>query len=95
MSHMDRDEALELLLGGTDGVKKWNKRRVAGEEIPKLSDADLSHAVLSGANLREVNLEKADLSGATLWGIDLVKANLRSASQPRPCEAHPRCPCWM
>ena len=31
---MDRDEALTLLQSGAKGVKEWNERREAGEEIP-------------------------------------------------------------
>ncbi len=45
---MNRDEALKLLNGGADGIKEWNRRREAGEEIPELRDADLSGAVVAG-----------------------------------------------
>jgi uncharacterized protein YjbI with pentapeptide repeats len=38
--------------------------------------ANLSHALLSGARLREANLVGADLGGAQLQGVDLTKANL-------------------
>ena len=33
---MDRDEALELLLGGKEGVAEWNRRREAGESLNTL-----------------------------------------------------------
>ena len=31
---ISRDDALKLLRGGPEGVAEWNRRRVAGEEIP-------------------------------------------------------------
>jgi len=82
---MDRDEALKLLLGGPEGVKEWNRRREAGEEIPDLSRANLSRANLIGANLsradlREANLIEANLREAKLGRADLREANLREAS---------------
>ena len=46
---MDRDEALRLLGGGSQGVREWNRRRAAVEEIPHLSD--LSESDLAGADL--------------------------------------------
>jgi uncharacterized protein YjbI with pentapeptide repeats len=42
--------------------------------------ANLSHALLSGARLREANLVGADLGGANLQGADLTKANLSYAN---------------
>jgi uncharacterized protein YjbI with pentapeptide repeats len=42
--------------------------------------ANLSHALLSGAKLREANLVGADLGGANLQGVDLTKANLSYAN---------------
>ena len=42
--------------------------------------ANLSHALLSGAKLREANLLGADLSGANLQGSDLTRANLSYAN---------------
>ena len=41
--------------------------------------ANLSHALLSGAKLREANLVGADLSGANVQGGDLTRANLSYA----------------
>src|SRR5260221_4141599 len=38
--------------------------------------ANLSHALLSGAKLREANLVGADLGGANLQGVDLTRAHL-------------------
>ena len=54
---MDKDEAIELLKGGYDGVKEWNRRRAEGVELPSLrvailSDAKLSHADFSSGDLR-------------------------------------------
>ncbi len=42
--------------------------------------ANLSHALLSGARLREANLVGADLGGANLQGADLTRANLSYAN---------------
>ncbi len=72
---MDRDEALELLRGGNDGVSEWNRRRRKGEEIPILSSADLSGAMLSHADFTDADLSRADLRSA-----DLCKANLSKAT---------------
>ena len=71
---MDRDEAIELLHGGKDGVKEWNRRRGEGEEI-----ANLENAELIGANLAHANLENANLVGANLTHAKLVGANLDGA----------------
>jgi hypothetical protein len=76
---MDRDEALRLLKGGTDGVREWNQRRGRGEEIPDLSGADLSKTDLRWADLHRVVLHVADLVGADLRGADLEGADLRGA----------------
>ena len=42
--------------------------------------ANLSHALLTQAKLREANLVGADLSGAQLQGVDLTRANLSYAN---------------
>ena len=71
---MTRDEALKLLRGGKDGIRKWNRLRRAGEEIPDLSNADLS-----GTDLIRADLIRADLTGADLSGADLITAHLGDA----------------
>jgi len=92
---MDRDTALKLLRAGEEGIREWNRRREAGEEIPELCSAllfqaDLFHANLSGVNLSEADVSEADLSEANLSnasvsGTDfnhasLISANLGSAN---------------
>ncbi len=77
---MDRDEALELLKDGAQGIAEWNRRRVSGEEIPELKKADLTGADLSSANLNRANLNDADLIGANLIGANLIDANLGYAN---------------
>jgi hypothetical protein len=77
---MDRDEALNLLKGGVDGVVEWNRRRESGEDIPDLNGADLSGDYLDWADLRWANLREADLTGADLTGADLTGADLRFAN---------------
>ncbi|MBV8229720.1 MAG: toll/interleukin-1 receptor domain-containing protein [Planctomycetaceae bacterium] len=76
---MDRNEALRLLTGGSEGVAEWNRRPKAGGEIPPLREADLRGAHLSGADLRGAHLGKADLGRAALGGADLREAHLGGA----------------
>lgn len=77
---MTRNQALKLLRGGEEGVAEWNRRRQEGEEIPSLSEANLSWANLSGTDLSEANLSKANLRWANLSKADLRKAFLRWAN---------------
>jgi len=82
---MDREEALKLLGGGTEGIADWNRRRESGEDPPdltaaNLSQANLSGADLSGADLSRADLSRADLSGASLRGASLCGSDLRSAN---------------
>ncbi len=89
IGNMDRDEALELLKGGSEGTDEWNRRRVAVQHLPDLNFADLhradlrranlSHANLSGANLGDADLTGAELCFASLGGGDLRRANLVGA----------------
>jgi uncharacterized protein YjbI with pentapeptide repeats len=77
---MDRDEALRLLKGGSQGVEEWSRRRGAGEEIPALNGADLRGAVLQRADLRGVGLRGAVLRGAILRRAYLSQADLSDAN---------------
>ena len=76
---MDRDEALKLLKGGSAGIEEWNRRWEAGEEIPRLTWADLTGAHLAGAHLTGAHLRRADLTGAHLAGAHLAGAHLAGA----------------
>ncbi len=76
---MDREEALKLLRGGQEGVNEWNRRREDGEDIPKLSNADLTRAHLTGADLRGADLRDASLGDANLRSTNLRDANLTYA----------------
>jgi hypothetical protein len=85
---ISRDEALELLKGGEEGVNEWNRLRKAGEEIPSFVRANLSEADLSKANLGRADLGRASLSGANLSranlsGADLSEADLSKANLGR------------
>ncbi len=79
MAEITGDEALELLQGGEDDVAEWNRRREAGDQIPKLSGVDLSEANLYVANLSGAILSEAQLFWANLSGADLTDANLSRA----------------
>ena len=61
---MDREQAIQLLRGGPEGIAEWNRRSDAIRKIPDLSGADLVDADLIGANLIGVNLIGANLQGA-------------------------------
>jgi hypothetical protein len=81
---MDRDEALELLRGGQEGVAEWNRRRADKVDFPILGAAELRGANLGGANLSGANLMGAQLSWANLKmadlrGVQFNLANLMSA----------------
>ena len=86
---MNRVEALKLLKGGPEGVKKWNQWREGNppeypyEEIPKLERANLEHAHLEEANLEHAHLEEANLAGAHLEGARLAYAHLQKANLER------------
>jgi hypothetical protein len=77
---MHRDEAIELLKSGPDGVSEWNQWRGQNEVIPDLSRAELRSADLIDANLSNANLRDADLRDALLIGADLSRANLSRAN---------------
>ena len=76
---MDRDEALRLLGGGKEGVREWNRRRAAGEDIPDFAGADLHGVILSEADLSRAKLRGADLRGTSLRGAVLGRAVLSKA----------------
>lgn len=82
---MNRDEAVGLLRGGPEAVKKWNRRREEGEVVPDLSgvdltEVDLSHANLCGVRLTGATLRSANLSFAYLLNADLSSAKLEHAN---------------
>ena len=56
MTYISRDNALELLRGGKDGVAEWNRRRDQGDTIPNLGGADLTGVRLSGSLLAVVEV---------------------------------------
>lgn len=82
---MDKDEAIRLLKGGPKGIKEWNERRDAGEEIPLLRDIDLSDANMHGVNfnnfaaLPQVVLDGVNFYRANLWHADLRDAHFSRA----------------
>ena len=69
-----------------EAVEAWNQWRESNPSVrPDLREAELSHAILGGANLSEAilskaNLLKADLFKAQLGGANLFKANLFKAN---------------
>jgi hypothetical protein len=90
-SSMTKEEALELLKGGEEGVAEFNRRRKKEGPTPldlsgvsflgdDLSGADLGTADLSGAVLAAADLTKADLVSANFSKADLYGADLRGAS---------------
>lgn len=75
---MERDEALELLRGGPDGIRQWNERR-ANLAHAVLCEVDLAGAHLHGANLRAVDFRKAVLRNAEMNNANLSHVDLRDA----------------
>src|SRR2546423_1096997 len=79
---MDRDEALEMLRGGLEGIREWNRRRANGQRIPDLTvlkSADLSHSNLARAHLSRTVLDGADLSGAVCHVTTFANVDLSGA----------------
>ena len=68
---VDRDEALNLLRGGPEGIAEWNRRRVAGDVNRELDGVQLAEADLQAANLRGVSFIKANFHRAKLRSADL------------------------
>jgi uncharacterized protein YjbI with pentapeptide repeats len=75
---VEREQALELLQRGLDGVTEWNARRDACEP-PKLDRACLRSADLCGCDFRGVRLFRADLACAKLREADFTGANIAEA----------------
>ena len=75
---MANPEHLEIVLEGSEFLKKWRKDNP--DEKLKLSEADLSGSDLSAANLREANLIEANLMAANFSGADLRGANFSGAN---------------
>jgi hypothetical protein len=74
---MANPEHLQIL---EQGVEAWNEWREQNERIrPHLNGAELSEASLTGANLSKADLRRADLHAASLTGANLSKADLRRA----------------
>lgn len=84
---MKREQAIELLRGGQEGVLEWNARCRRGEAIP-----DLAHVNLSRCDLIGVDLHGAHLSGSFLGGSHLDCANLSQADLERA--DMPACPLY-
>ena len=90
---MANDEHVAMIL--EKGVEAWNAWRKENPDIrPDLSEtdrfigvnlsgADLSEALLMGANLFQANLSGADLSEALLNGANLFQTNLSGAHLTR------------
>jgi uncharacterized protein YjbI with pentapeptide repeats len=63
-----------------EAVEAWNQWRESNPSVrPDLREAELSHAILGGANLSEAILTEANLSEAILTEANLSKANLLKA----------------
>jgi hypothetical protein len=83
------EEALAMLRGGTDGIRRWNEFWAPfRQDGPDLTWANLVMANLSGiemesANLVGARLYEADLTDARLLDADLSHANLEAADLSR------------
>ncbi len=64
-----------------EGVKAWNAwRDEHPNELPDLSETDLSNETLIAADLSDVDFSYADLSGSDLSQADLHEAKFRNAT---------------
>ena len=79
---MTRDEAIELLRSGPEGVAEWNRwiDDLPGRELPNLIRADLKNAEIIGAKLVNAELREANLSGANLILSELCNTDFRGAN---------------
>jgi TIR domain/Pentapeptide repeats (8 copies) len=76
---MNRDEAIKLLTGEQEGIRKWNQRRKADEEGPDLSGANLGGAIVGGAIVGDAIVGDAIVGDAIVGDAILREANLRGA----------------
>ena len=70
-------EHLRIVRAGNDAIYEWQEENQDGRLA--LRNADLSYAILGGANLEGADLRNADLRNADLRSADLRNANLSSA----------------
>ena len=80
---MTRQEALELLKGGSEGIAKWNAWRdeQSDPNSPVRNPYDEDFEFISLApDLLEPALIEADLAGVDLTGVNLTRANLAQAN---------------
>ena len=75
---MTREEVIQLLQSGVEGIREWNRRRVAPEPVPDLTGANLAGANLAGANLARANLDRVNLEGGVR-----VQAKLERDHRPQ------------
>ncbi len=104
---MTRDEALELLRGGQDGVAEWNQRRQAGDvpvsprgilQPTDLTGVDLAGVDLTGALLNNTDFRDADLTGAILRRADVTTSSFHGSASLRETdftEANMQCSVLM
>jgi uncharacterized protein YjbI with pentapeptide repeats len=81
---LTREDALALLLGGEEGIRRWNFLRRPGQRgslgglrpirLPSLAGADFRKARLAGAMLDKIKLDGGDFRGADLTGASLSES---------------------
>jgi hypothetical protein len=76
-----REQLVQELRGGADGVARWNARREEERHaVGALAGMDLTGAALAGVNLGGLDFSSARLDGASLAGGWLLECNLCGAS---------------
>jgi hypothetical protein len=76
---MNRDEALKLLRGGRQGIRKWNQWCKSAEDIPSLSGADFSEARLTSVRLTSAGLTSAGRISSELTSSGRTSAKPNSS----------------
>lgn len=74
-----REEALELLRGGPEGVAEWNRYREGVDEFPSFSGADLTRANLRRTHLGGLDFTNATFANANLGEAGFTDTNLNGA----------------
>ena len=75
-----KDDLLELLRGGVEGIAKYNDMVAAKKKRPSLKDAELAGEKLTSADFSFTDLRGADFTGCDLENCKLDNADVSGAN---------------